>query len=241
MKTQIEPTERARPPTGADARRSPGTAGPGPEAPTRGPHRKANATMSKSSRILIALAALALSIVYVQPLWKISLDAPQYPEGIGMQIWVNDIRGEKPNDLQNINGLNHYIGMKEIRPDSIRELEIMPWIIGVLLLSGLLVAAVGNRKLLYAWATVFVLVALAGMVDFYIWEYDYGHNLNPTAAIKIPGMSYQPPLIGSKQLLNFVATSWPGPGGWATVFSCATACLVATREFFRARRAPKAI
>jgi copper chaperone NosL len=194
----------------------------GEENPAGSGLQKPDRKMSKRSRVLIAVAALALSLVYVQPLWKIALEAPQYPEGIGMQIWVNDIRGEKPNDLKNINGLNHYIGMKTIEPDSIQELVIMPWIIGALLLSGLLVALIGNRKLLYLWAALFVLVALAGMV-----------------AIKIPGMSYQPPLIGSKQLLNFVASSWPGPGGWAAVFSCATGCLVAAGEFLRARRSKK--
>ena len=197
--------------------------------------------MSTGSRLAIAVAALLLGLVYVQPMWKITLEAPQYPEGIGMEIWVNDIRGVKPNDLQNINGLNHYIGMKEIHPDSIRELDLMPWIIGALLLSGLLVAAVGNRKLLYLWAAAFVIISLVGLVDFWLWEYDYGHNLDPTAAIKVPGMSYQPPLIGNKQLLNFVAGSWPGPGGWAAILACFTGVIVAGREFFKARNAPKTI
>jgi len=189
--------------------------------------------MSKRSRVLVAIAALAMGLVYVTPIWRISLGAPQYPEGIGMEIWVNDIRGEKPNDLQNINGLNHYIGMKEIVPDSIPELRIMPWLIAGFIITGLLVALVGNRKLLWLWAFALVLMAIVGMGDFYLWEYDYGHNLDPTAAIKIPGMSYQPPLIGSKPLLNFMATSWPGPGGWAVVFACATACLVSFVEFRR--------
>ena len=59
-------------------------------------------------------------------------------------------------------------------------------------------------------ATIIIIVVL---YDYYIWGYDYGHNLNPHAAIKVPGMSYQPPLIGSKKLLNFTSTSWPAAGG----------------------------
>ena len=55
------------------------------------------------------------------------------------------------------------------------------------------------------------------MVDFYRWEYNYGHNLDPTAPIRVPGMSYQPPLIGYKQLLNFGAYSIPAAGGWIFV------------------------
>ena len=229
----------SEPKAGGDVASEPQARDGGPVGGTG--RRKPDNKLSKRSRVLVALAALALGLIYVQPLWKIALEAPQYPEGIGMQIWVNDIRGEKPHDLKNINGLNHYIGMKEIHADSIPELRIMPWITAMLIVSGLLVALLGNRKLLYVWAIGFVLVALAGLVDFYLWNYDYGHNLDPTAAIKIPGMSYQPPLIGSKPLLNFVATSWPGVGGWAAVFACATGCVVSASEFLRARRAKKAI
>ena len=64
---------------------------------------------------------------------------------------------------------------------------------------------------------LFVAAGIAGGVDFYLWEYDYGHNLSDDAAIKVPGMSYQPPLFGSKQLLNFVANSYPDTGGWAVI------------------------
>jgi hypothetical protein len=64
------------------------------------------------------------------------------------------------------------------------------------------------------WVLAFTAVSLAGLVDFYRWEYDYGHNLDmENAILKVPGMSYQPPLIGSKKLLNFTATSWPASGG----------------------------
>jgi len=168
--------------------------------------------MKKQNRIWMSIAALMLIGVYLFPIWSISLEAPQYPEGIGLNIWINQIEGKAPQDLQNINGLNHYIGMKEITPESIPELKIMPPIIGFLMASGLLIAAFGRRKWVLGWLVVFMILAVAGLVDFYLWEYDYGHNLNPDAAIKIPGMSYQPPLIGSKQLLNFNAASWPHIG-----------------------------
>jgi copper chaperone NosL len=69
---------------------------------------------------------------------------------------------------------------------------------------------------------------VAGLVDFYLWEYDYGHDLNPKAAIKIPGMSYQPPLIGSKQLLNMRTSSWPHVGGWAIGISAILGLLAST-------------
>ena len=59
-----------------------------------------------------------------------------------------------------------------------------------------------------------VILGTIGMYDFYLWEYEYGHNLDPKAAIKIPGQGYQPPLIGSKQILNFKANSWPHIGAY---------------------------
>ncbi len=173
--------------------------------------------LTSRTRVLVAVAALLLVPAFFLPLWTIDLVAPQYPEGLGMEIMVNTIRGQGEWDLQNINGLNHYIGMKEIHPESIRELDLMPWLLGALALFGGLVAATGRRRLLQVWIVTFVLLALAGLVDFYLWGYDYGHDLNPDAAIKVPGMAYQPPLIGSKQLLNFTARSWPGVGGLLAV------------------------
>jgi len=161
------------------------------------------------SKIIIAFASLLLLLTFLFPLWYINLEAPQYPEGIGLEIWINQITGQKPNDLTNINGLNHYIGMKTIVPNAIPELKIMPFIIIFLILFGLIAAFTGKRFLVYSWIALFIILAAVGLYDFYMWEYDYGHNLNPHAAIKIPGMAYQPPLIGSKMLLNFNAISMP--------------------------------
>ena len=165
--------------------------------------------MILKSKIILVFASLLLILTFFFPLWYIDLEAPQYPEGIGLEIWLNKITGQKPNDLENINGLNHYIGMKEIVPDAIPELKIMPFILIGMILFGLVTGILGKRTLVYVWIILFVVLAAVGLYDFYMWEYDYGHNLNPHAAIKIPGMVYQPPLIGSKMLLNFNAISMP--------------------------------
>jgi copper chaperone NosL len=165
--------------------------------------------METKSKILIIIAALMVMLTFVFPLWYIDLEAPQYPEGIGLQIWINQIVGQNPHDLDNIKGLNHYIGMKEIEPESIPELKIMPYLMIFMMLFGLTAGILGKRTLVYTWILLFIIMAAIGMYDFYMWEYDYGHDLNPLAAIKIPGMAYQPPLIGSKMLLNFNAISMP--------------------------------
>jgi hypothetical protein len=178
----------------------------------------------------MGLAALLLIMVYFFPIWSISMEAPQYPEGIGMNITVNDIQGKEPQDLQNINGLNHYIGMKAITPESIPELKVMPFIFGFLIISGLAIAIWGTRKWILVWLGIFVLFAIGGLVDFYIWGYDYGHNLNPNAPIKVPGMTYQPPLIGSKQLLNINATSLPHIGFYISLVSMGIASMTWWKE-----------
>jgi copper chaperone NosL len=161
--------------------------------------------------LVVAGSALLASLAF--PIWRITLDAPQYPEGMGMLIWPKTITGENPHDLHIINELNHYIGMKKIEPESIPELKlIMPLIFffGVLSFAAAIRPEILPVSLLLAGLS---LAGAAGMADFWKWEYDYGHVLDPTAAIKVPGMTYQPPLIGEAKLLNFTSTSWPAAGG----------------------------
>lgn len=171
--------------------------------------------MKPLTRLYVLIASIALVMIYVQPLWYIALEAPQYPEGIEMYIWVNKITGQEESTLQNINILNHYIGMQKIEPDSIPELKIFPFIGAALILLGLLVWWLNNPKWLYIYGTTLLVLSVLGIFDFWLWEYDYGHNLDPTAAIQVEGMVYQPPLIGSKWLLNFKAVSFPHIGGMA--------------------------
>jgi len=206
-----------------------------PTAPAAAAARRSRLPMKGSSRIALAIASLALGLLFILPLWHIGLTAPQYPEGLGLYISIDRISGEQPQDLNSINGLNHYIGMKRITPEDIPELRFMPYLVLGLIALGLLVALVGKRGLLYGYLTVFTLGAAAGLADFYRWGYDYGHNLDPDAILKIPGMSYQPPLIGSKQLLNFSATSWPASGGWIAIAALLLGIGLAVFEFRRAR------
>lgn len=164
-------------------------------------------------RILMAIAALGLLTLFVFPMWRITLIAPQYPDGVDLFIWIHKLGGNSPGTLQNINILNHYIGMKYIEPDSIPELSYFPYIVLAMVGLGLIAALLNKGKLFLAWAIVMVILAMLGIYDFYLWEYDYGHNLSPTAPIKIPGASFQPPLFGTKLILNFTAQSYPHTSG----------------------------
>lgn len=189
--------------------------------------------LPKLSRFAIGLSALLLALAFLFPVWRIDLVAPQYPEGLGMLIRINTITGVKPADLNNINGLNHYIGMKAIVPDAIPVLDIMPIALGVLVVLGLAVALFGRRWAAWTWLGLVAAGGSAAIFEFWRWSYDYGHNLASDAIIKIPGMTYQPPIIGTKQLLNFTAASWPDAGGIAAgiAFAIALGALL-----FRGRR-----
>jgi len=170
-------------------------------------------TISIKSKVLLVLSTIALVTSIFVPLWRIELDAPQYPEGLMMQIHANKLGGQ----VDIINGLNHYIGMQTLHAENFIEFTILPYIISAYALLILLTALVASKELLYFSFWAFVAFGIIAMADFWRWEYNYGHNLDPSAAIIVPGMSYQPPLIGFKQLLNFGAYSIPDIGGWLFV------------------------
>ncbi len=165
------------------------------------------------TRIILWLAGLSLIAVLYFPMWRIDLDAPQYPEGLRLKIHANDIKG----DVAIVNGLNHYIGMKTLHKEDFPEFTILPYCIGFFVALFIITGIANRKKLLYLTLALFVTFGIVAMVDFWKWEYNYGHNLDPNAAIVVPGMAYQPPLIGFKQLLNFGAYSIPDIGGWIFV------------------------
>jgi len=184
------------------------------------------------STALLVIAGVLLIISLFNPIWRIELDAPQYPEGLALTIHANKIGGE----VDIINGLNHYIGMKTLHAEEFIEFTVLPYIISLFAFACLLVVLLRKKKALYFLLGAFVLFGIIAMVDFWRWEYNYGHNLDPNAAIIVPGMAYQPPLIGFKQLLNFGAYSIPDIGGWLFIGS---GLLMALSVFIEVRKTKK--
>jgi copper chaperone NosL len=164
-------------------------------------------------RLALILCGIALVAVLYFPLWRVELQAPQYPEGLKLLIYPNKLAG----NVDIINGLNHYIGMKTLHTADFIEFTLLPYCIGFFVAAFIAVGIMGRKKLLYLLFILFAGFGLLAIYDFWRWEYNYGHNLNPEAAIIVPGMAYQPPLIGFKQLLNFGAYSIPDIGGWVFV------------------------
>ena len=179
------------------------------------------------SKLLLVLSALLLVISLFVPIWRIELDAPQYPEGLALQIFANKLGG----DVEIINGLNHYIGMKTLHAEEFIEFTILPYLISAFALLAIVAAIYARKKFALVTLIAFALFGIVAMVDFWRWEYNYGHNLDPNAAIIVPGMAYQPPLIGFKQLLNFGAFSVPDIGGWLFVVSGLLLLLVVLFEY----------
>ena len=165
--------------------------------------------MNQLPKYIFIFGSLSLFLVFTAPVWRITLEAPQYPDGVTMYIWINKLGGKEPGTIQNINILNHYVGMKMIEPDAIPELKYFPIVVISMAILGVICGFINRRGLWLSWVIVLMLLGALGLYDFYLWEYDYGHNLSPEAPIKIPGQAYQPPFFGSKMLLNFNAISYP--------------------------------
>jgi copper chaperone NosL len=168
-----------------------------------------NNNLSMPQRIIIFVCGILLVAVLFVPLWQIELAAPQYPEGLVLKMYPHKIAG----NVDIINGLNHYIGMKTLHTKDFIEFTVLPYIIGFFALLSFIVFFLKKPRWLTVLFTLFVIFGIVAMIDFWRWEYAYGHDLNPEAPIQVPGMAYQPPLIGYKQLLNFGAYSIPDVGG----------------------------
>lgn len=197
----------------------------------------------KKSSVLMIIGALLLLGLFKFPLWNITLGAPQYPEPLGMDIYISGIEGEEEFDIQNIDGVNHYIGMKKIpKAEEMWEFNIFPLVIGGMAVLGILLGIIGFFKKIspnwfLGWFVLMLTLGILGMYDFNVWLTDYGTDLDPNAILKLTDkegnpLSYKPPLFGTDKILNFTASSYPGIGGYM-MFTGMTFTLLA---FFVARK-----
>lgn len=193
---------------------------------------------STAERRLILLAALVLLPVFflpVLPVWHMKLWAPQYREGLTMSIYTNTIRG----DLDKINTLNHYVGMKAITPADFREFTYLPQALTGLGVCALLAALLNRRWLALLGWLAFTGFAVVMFADYANWLYHYGHDLNPRAAIKLP--TFTPPLIGYAKMANFKVLSIPGTGTILLGIAWALGPIVLLLERRAARRKTAAV
>lgn len=162
------------------------------------------------SRLLIVIAGLILTLAFFFPLWNMTFFSNQYTDGLTLDIYAYHLEGGKtPNrdDLREINSLNHYIGMRPLLESDFGEFTWLPFAIGGLMLLALRAAVLGKMSKLVDVFVIFVYFSLYSFWSFYYRLYNYGHHLDPTAAIKVP--PFTPPLFGTEQVGNFTVYSYP--------------------------------
>jgi len=169
---------------------------------------------STTGRILLVLAAAALVATAFLPLWRITLVAPQYQEGLSLHIYTYKlIAGNNGQDLNEINNLNHYIGMKAIEQADFIEMRWVPFALGVFILLALRAAAIGILRGVVDLLVLFLYFTAFSLGSFYYRLYTYGHQLDPRAPMTIE--PFTPVMIGEQQIANFVQSSYPDVGAIA--------------------------
>jgi copper chaperone NosL len=172
------------------------------------------APLALPPRGLIVIAALLLIPAYLAPLWKLTMFAPQYPDGLRLSIYSYRLEGGNGGqDVKEINVLNHYIGMRDLAVADFTEFKWMPFVVGALLLLFLRCALIGNISALVDIFVLYVYFGLFSLWSFGYKLYNYGHSLAPTAAVKVA--PFMPPLFGHRKLANFDVYSYPGLGSYA--------------------------
>lgn len=181
----------------------------------RTPERRfLDSTIDGRARAMVLVAALLLATTYVLPLWNLTMFAPQYPEGLRLDIYSYTlVGGNNGQDIKEINVLNHYIGMRDLVDAEFTEFQWMPFVIGALGLLLLRTAVHATVASLVDVTMLFVYFGAFSLWSFGYKLYRYGHDLAPTAAVQVP--PFMPPMFGGQQIANFEVYSYPRPASYA--------------------------
>ena len=202
-------------------------------------NRQLDVALDTAPRVLLLVAALLLIPTFLLPLWKLTMFAPQYPDGLNLDIHSYKLEGgNKGQDVKEINILNHYIGMKDLTTEDFTEFKWMPFVIGMLGLLFLRAIVHGRLGDLLDVAVLYVYFGLFSLWSFGYKLYSYGHNLAPTASVKVP--PFMPPLFGHKKLANFEVYSFPAAASYALAAAGAAVLLALFLGWRDARREEKA-
>lgn len=172
-------------------------------------------------------AVMLLVISLFLPYWQLTLHAPQYPQGLYIELYVNRLAG----DVKEIDGLNHYIGMPRLEEAAAFERSFAVVAISVLALLLLAAIFVHNR-----WAALLalpvVLYPLVFLAELFYWLYRFGHDLDPRAPLSSSIKPFTPTMIGEGQVGQFSTTASLGPGFYLAV---AAAIVVLIGLYFHRR------
>jgi hypothetical protein len=192
------------------------------------------------TRVALALAVVPLLLGFTSPLWRITLTAPQYPDGLYVDVLPYTlVGGHGGQDLQEINTINHYIGMHHIDRASLSDLDWIPFALGILAILTLRVAAIGNVRSIVDLAVGSGYVLLFAFARFYYRLYTMGHDLSPEAPFHV--QPFTPPVFGSREIANFTSASYPQRGSfYVGAFLFVVLAMMAWNLFVGRRRAARA-
>jgi len=186
-------------------------------------NRLLDAPIDLGPRILLVLAFALLLPTYLAPLYNLTMFAPQYQDGLRLHIYsYRLVGGNGGQDVKEINLLNHYIGMKDLAAEDFTEFKWLPFVIGIFGLLFLRAAVMGKMTHLVDVLVLYVYFGAFALWSFAYKMYWYGHNLAPTAAVRVD--PFTPPLFGYKKLANFEVYSYPAAGSYA--LAAVALCLV---------------
>jgi copper chaperone NosL len=164
--------------------------------------------------ILFTVAAILLLVSIFLPYWEMTLLAPQYPGGLHVTAYVNELTG----DVAEIDGLNHYIGMRPLNEAAKLERSISVFAIAALAL--LIVAAIFVHT---RWVVLLVLPAIVMpvifLLDLQYWLRDFGLNLDESAALSSAIDPFVPKVLGSGKIAQFETVAAPGTGLWLAIIA----------------------
>lgn len=179
----------------------------GPRVPIDEMQQRPGRYLAPALTLTAARVALMLSLFF--PYWQMVLKAPQYPDGLRMWAYVNHLQG----DVAEIDGLNHYIGMRPLNDAATleRTLSIYAIIAFVLLIEGMIYVHSRWTVLLALPAITFPAVFL---LDLWYWMHSFGHNLDPKAPLSNAIKPFTPPILGVGDIGQFKTIASMGPGLW---------------------------
>lgn len=169
-------------------------------------------------RVPFFLAAIMLGASLALPYWHMTLLAPQYPGGLRVVIYLTKLAG----DVQEVNGLNHYIGMMKLEEAATFERAIAPYGVAALALLALL-AGLLRRRWTALLATLVVSFPIIFVADLQYWLWYFGHNLDPHAALSSAIKPFTPPVLGTGRVGQFVVETRFGSGLYLAILAALSA------------------
>lgn len=167
----------------------------------------------KKRWLIVLLSIISYAMVYRFPMWTFDFLAPQYPQGLSLQVYMSGAQG----DVTEIDIINHYIGMQKLEEAAQNERALAPYVLVFLSLLSLVIAFIPRHKFTKFFYLPLIGFPVAFIGIFWIWLYRFGHDLNPAAPVKLT--PFTPTILGTGIIGQFKTFALPGLGFYFACFS----------------------